>query len=47
MNYRRAPDDALESAPALRPWLRSAIGAALRAAAKRPKAVSRPRAKRT
>ena len=37
MSYLRAPDDALESAPAMRPWLRSALGASLRVAAgKRP-----------
>ena len=32
--YRRPPDDAIESADAMRPWLRSALGAALRAAVK-------------
>ena len=48
MNYRRAPDEALDSAPALRPWLRSAIGAALRAAGvKRAKRPSPRRAKTT
>ena len=48
MNYRRAPDEALDSAPALHPWLRSAMGAALRAAsAKRPKRPSLRRAKTT
>lgn len=35
MGYRRAPDDALESAEAMRPWMRSALGAALRATARR------------
>jgi DNA transformation protein and related proteins len=35
MSYLRAPDDALENAPAMAPWVRSALGAALRAAAKR------------
>lgn len=33
MSYRRAPDEALESAHAMAPWARSALGAALRAAA--------------
>lgn len=47
MSYLRAPDDALESAPAMRPWLRSALGASLRAAAgKRPKAPRKPTAPR-
>ena len=41
MSYLRAPDEALDSADAMRPWLRSAMGAALRAAsAARPKRVS-------
>lgn len=31
--YRRAPDEALESAHAMAPWARTALGAALRAAA--------------
>jgi len=35
MGYRRAPDDALESVHAMAPWVRSALGAALRAAASR------------
>jgi DNA transformation protein len=35
MSYHRAPDDALESAHAMAPWARSALGAALRAAAAR------------
>jgi len=43
MSYRRAPDDALESAHAMAPWVRSALGAALRAAAAR----DAPKAKRT
>lgn len=52
--YRRPPDDAIESADAMRPWLRSALGAALRAAAgrrprkKQPKGSAKPgTAKRT
>jgi DNA transformation protein len=51
MSYRRAPDDALEDAQAMRPWLRSALGASLRAAAgkapgaSRAKKLSAPRAK--
>jgi DNA transformation protein len=32
MSYRRAPDDALDSPEAMRRWLRSAEGAALRSA---------------
>jgi DNA transformation protein and related proteins len=43
MSYHRAPDDALESAHAMAPWVRSALGAALRAAAAR----DAPKAKRT
>lgn len=35
MSYHRAPDDALESAHAMAPWARSALGAALRAATAR------------
>ena len=38
MGYYQAPDDALERADAMAPWLRSAMGASLRAAARRPKA---------
>jgi len=37
MSYRRAPDEALESAPAMREWLMLALGASLRAAASRPR----------
>ena len=33
MSYLRAPDEALDSAQAMAPWVRSALGAALRAAA--------------
>ena len=33
MSYFRAPDDALESVHAMAPWVRSALGAALRTAA--------------
>ena len=33
MSYLRAPDDALERPDAMRPWVRSSIGAAMRAAA--------------
>ena len=43
MGYFRAPDDALESVHAMAPWVRSAFGAALRAAA----AKDAPKAKRT
>jgi DNA transformation protein len=37
MSYFRAPDEALENPGAMAQWLRSALGAALRAAAARPK----------
>ena len=33
MSYLRAPDEALDGAQAMAPWVRSALGAALRAAA--------------
>jgi DNA transformation protein len=33
MSYLRAPDETLENAAAMAPWMRSALGAALRAAA--------------
>ena len=33
MSYLRAPDEALDSAQAMAPWVRTALGAALRAAA--------------
>jgi DNA transformation protein and related proteins len=47
MSYRRAPDEALEGAQAMRPWLRSALGASLRAAAaKPPKKPAAPRTKK-
>jgi DNA transformation protein len=36
MSYFRAPDEALENPGAMAHWLRSALGAALRAAAARP-----------
>lgn len=36
MSYRRAPDEALDSAQAMAPWVRTALGAALRAAASPP-----------
>lgn len=46
-SYYRPPEEALESADAMREWLRLALGAALRAAAKRkPKPTPAP-AKRT
>ena len=35
MHYRRAPEDALESAQVMARWARSAYGAALRAAARK------------
>jgi DNA transformation protein len=35
-SYFRAPDEALESAPAMREWLRRALAAALRNAARKP-----------
>lgn len=38
--YHRPPEEALESAPAMREWLRLAQGAALRAAARRRPAPS-------
>jgi DNA transformation protein len=41
MSYHRAPDDALESAHAMAPWVRSALGAALRAAARDAKKAKR------
>ncbi len=37
MSYRRAPEEALENPDAMAHWLRSAMGASLRAAAARPK----------
>jgi DNA transformation protein len=40
MSYHRAPDEALDSPAAMGPWLRSALGATLRAAAN--KAARRP-----
>ena len=43
MSYFRAPDHALDGAHAMAPWVRSAFGAALRAAA----AKDAPKAKRT
>jgi DNA transformation protein len=44
-SYRRAPDEALESADAMRGWLRSAQAAALRSAGtKRARAAGRPKA---
>jgi DNA transformation protein len=36
MSYYRAPGDALDSGPTMEPWLRSAMGAALRSAAAKP-----------
>ncbi|MEP7180944.1 MAG: TfoX/Sxy family protein [Betaproteobacteria bacterium] len=36
MSYHRAPDEAMESPDAMADWLRSAMGAAGRAAAKKP-----------
>jgi DNA transformation protein len=46
MSYRRAPEDALDAAPAFQPWLRKAQAASLRKVqAKRPRRVSPPRAK--
>lgn len=41
MSYHRAPDDALESAHAMAPWVRAALGAALRAAARDAKKAKR------
>jgi len=37
MSYHRAPEEALENPDAMAHWLRSAMGASLRAAAGRPK----------
>ena len=37
MSYRRAPEEALENPDAMAHWLRSAMGASLRAVAARPK----------
>lgn len=45
MSYHRAPEEALESSPAMAPWLRSALGAALRSANVKP--ARGPRAVRT
>jgi len=45
MGYRRAPDEALESADAMQEWLRVAQGAALRAAAAKP--VRKPRSSKS
>ena len=42
-SYFRAPDDALESPPAMREWLRRALAAALR---KRGRGTAKPRARR-
>jgi DNA transformation protein and related proteins len=36
MSYHHAPEEALESPEAMRDWLRSALGASLRAAAGKP-----------
>jgi DNA transformation protein len=44
MSYHRAPEEALENPDAMAHWLRSAMGASLRAAAARPKRRA-PRAK--
>ena len=46
MSYLRAPDEALERADAMGEWARSAIGAALRAAAAKRKPVPRSRRRR-
>lgn len=46
-SYYRPPDEALESPDAMREWVRLAMGAALRAAARKAPAASRARAKRT
>jgi DNA transformation protein len=45
MSYHRAPDEALESPAAMAPWLRSALGAALRSGAKARGGAPRARAK--
>ena len=37
MGYLRAPDEALERPDAMRPWVRSSLAAAIRAAAKKRK----------
>ena len=37
MTYWRAPDEAMESRAAMAPWARSALAAALRAKAERPR----------
>lgn len=46
-SYYRPPEEALESADAMREWLRLAQGAALRTAAQRKPKASRAPAKRT
>ena len=43
MSYLRAPDEALERPDAMKPWVRAAIGAAMRAAASKRKPVPRSR----
>jgi len=51
MNYREAPEDALEDPESLRPWAERALDVARRAKtkpkAKKPKAKAKPRAKAT
>jgi DNA transformation protein len=41
MSYWRAPDDAMESHEAMAPWARSALAAALRSRAARPRTKAR------
>ena len=45
MSYFRAPDEALENPGAMAHWLRSALGASLRAAAARPRRKAPAKAK--
>jgi len=42
-SYFRAPDEALESPPAMKEWLRRALEAALRSAARKPRKESKKR----
>jgi len=42
-SYFRAPDEALESPPAMQEWLRRALEAALRSAARKPRKESKKR----
>jgi DNA transformation protein len=45
MSYHRAPEEAVEAAPAMQVWLRPALGAALRNAQKKPRTAASRRAR--